>query len=608
MENSHFDNDTQPKTPETLEDTDEDDEESVFSKMFSRSKKENNPQKNDPEAKVSQESKNTSGIFERFKKRADGEAVNKPGESEDGGLEQEDKRIVASTVAEAMASQIPEHSAEEEITGETAADVAAREFLEEVAVTGDPDAAATRKMTELNLDPAVVAEYEQAEKPARDEPELESGDDVKESEPTQQLDGIEDEPDEADHQTQSSHVSSGNGGSVPPPPPSGENNGLHEEPEEQPPGGPPLSGRTRGVPPLVPMPTMSGNIAHAPDTPAVERYDQGNPAVTALIGGIIGYYIGRRRGRIKTEKKLLPIQKKLEHQVEDLHWEIKRKEIAIRKAASKKVRRDGPLVLAAVVANRAAKVGKILKTDIETTQNSVAPEREDTERQNIERRRHAPEAGQLHGPVKTQEKIGHMLINAEAAQVVKREKVPTEKTKEDELFKRRYNELPVHLRERNIETLNRNDLLSLSEKIVLDGSSLRQIYETHLIGERGLRRLVAEYLHGGDVKKILRKEIVDHEIDFERDPAVRDITVPTSTAPAPASVVVDSKIALDKLVEKASVSFGDSNAEAYYKARAVYEAEDNRQQKNKSQLVGVGMAATITVLLAIVIVLYFTRH
>jgi hypothetical protein len=166
----------------------------------------------------------------------------------------------------------------------------------------------------------------------------------------------------------------------------------------------------------------------------------------------------------------------------------------------------------------------------------------------------------------------------------------------------------VHLRERNIETLNRNDLLSLSEKIVLDGSSLRQIYETHLIGERGLRRLVAEYLHGGDVKKILRKEIVDHEIDFERDPAVRDITVPTSTAPAPASVVVDSKIALDKLVEKASVSFGDSNAEAYYKARAVYEAEDNRQQKNKSQLVGVGMAATITVLLAIVIVLYFTRH
>jgi hypothetical protein len=38
MENSHFDNDTQPKTPETLEDTDEDDEESVFSKMFSKQK------------------------------------------------------------------------------------------------------------------------------------------------------------------------------------------------------------------------------------------------------------------------------------------------------------------------------------------------------------------------------------------------------------------------------------------------------------------------------------------------------------------------------------------------------------------------------------------
>jgi hypothetical protein len=165
-----------------------------------------------------------------------------------------------------------------------------------------------------------------------------------------------------------------------------------------------------------------------------------------------------------------------------------------------------------------------------------------------------------------------------------------------------------HLRERNVETLNRNDLLLLSEKIVIDGSSLRQIYETHLIGERGLRRLVAEYLQGGDVKKILRKEIVDHEIDFERDPAVRDVKVQPSAKSVPASVVVNSKDALDKLVERASFGFGDSNAQAYYKARAVYEAEDNRQQKNKRRLIDVGMAATITLLLALVIILYFSGH
>ena len=79
---------------------------------------------------------------------------------------------------------------------------------------------------------------------------------------------------------------------------------------------------------------------------------------------------------------------------------------------------------------------------------------------------------------------------------------------------------------KRIDTLSRAELMDLSEKVIIDGSNLRQIYETHLIGERGLRRLVAEHMHGGDLRKALRQEVLEREMDFERDPALRDLAPP----------------------------------------------------------------------------------
>ena len=159
------------------------------------------------------------------------------------------------------------------------------------------------------------------------------------------------------------------------------------------------------------------------------------------------------------------------------------------------------------------------------------------------------------------------------------------------------------LTEKRIETLNRTELLAISEKIVIDGSSLRQIYETHLVGERGLRRLVAEHLRGGDIKKALRQEIVEREIDFERDPILRDMA--PHSAPAETG---GGKAVLDQLLQNAHVPGMETSEEAaYYKARAAYDAHQQDHQQKQRQLMDVSMIGIILLLVALVSFLVITH-
>jgi hypothetical protein len=129
-------------------------------------------------------------------------------------------------------------------------------------------------------------------------------------------------------------------------------------------------------------------------------------------------------------------------------------------------------------------------------------------------------------PQKSPEHIGHVLVSSsEVNPALEPSKPPAEAvkpTKEESKVASDKGAGPAM--EKPLSSLSRAELLNLSEQIQVDGSSLRQIYETHLVGERGLRRLVAEHLQGGDIKKALRQEIVEREIDFERDPVLRDRT------------------------------------------------------------------------------------
>jgi len=73
-----------------------------------------------------------------------------------------------------------------------------------------------------------------------------------------------------------------------------------------------------------------------------------------------------------------------------------------------------------------------------------------------------------------------------------------------------------------LQHLDHRELLATSEKILIDGTSLRRIYEAKQISELGLRRITTEYLRGGDIKHALDQELILKQMAYERDPQVRD--------------------------------------------------------------------------------------
>ncbi|MGZ6005503.1 MAG: hypothetical protein ACXWLH_05145 [Candidatus Saccharimonadales bacterium] len=379
-------------------------------------------------------------------------------------------------------------------------------------------------------------------------------------------------------------ASGGSGGFRPPTPPFAGGFGVPNGPGG--PGG--LNPNLYNAAPPVPSTPNS-----APSQPEMID-DRASPAVMFLFGGIVGYFIGRRRGRIKTEKKLLPVQKKLEKQVEDLGWQIKVQETRIRKAAVEKVRQQGPSVVEAIAARRAVAVESKPLTEL-----SAEKSRESA-------RQKAPEALTLHG-VKSPEHIGHMLMAVESSRNANRLERSATPEKKAEL-KQTAETANMPGSEKHVETLSREDLLQISEKISVEGTTLRQIFETQLIGERGLRRLIAEHLRGGDLTKALRHEITEREIDFERDPAMRDLAAVDGdnggTAPTGGG-----RTALNKMVEKAASNLPVNVQEemAFHKARANYESEQLQKHQERRQILDITFTVIITSLLAAVIYLAFFR-
>ncbi len=74
----------------------------------------------------------------------------------------------------------------------------------------------------------------------------------------------------------------------------------------------------------------------------------------------------------------------------------------------------------------------------------------------------------------------------------------------------------------SVERLSLDEVLKISETITVGTTTMRNVYETNLISERGLRRIIQEHIHGGNTRRVLTEELLIKEISHELDPILRD--------------------------------------------------------------------------------------
>jgi hypothetical protein len=76
--------------------------------------------------------------------------------------------------------------------------------------------------------------------------------------------------------------------------------------------------------------------------------------------------------------------------------------------------------------------------------------------------------------------------------------------------------LPLYRQELSIP-----ELRAIGGRITFEGITLTQLYETNQLDEAGMRRVVAEFLTGGNIEAAIAAEKQSYEGRFERDPRMR---------------------------------------------------------------------------------------
>lgn len=251
-----------------------------------------------------------------------------------------------------------------------------------------------------------------------------------------------------------------------------------------------------------------------------------------LVGGIAGYFAGKRRGRKQTEKKLRPLQQKLEKQVSALYGTVAAKEQKIRSQAAEIARMSAvrPAVgmpsaerqtataaeQSTVAAARPEQVNaKRTAAGFERRQTAEAAERAVPRPERLGRFIvEAPLAGALLAGAAAERAVAGSPVAAAAAERPAGGRAGAESAAP----------LPpveALLKNKSVENLSTAELKHAAEKVRIEGVSLRELLDSRRLDERGARRVMVEYLRGGNVGEVLSRELMEKELQYERDPRMK---------------------------------------------------------------------------------------
>ena len=311
------------------------------------------------------------------------------------------------------------------------------------------------------------------------------------------------------------------------------------------------------IPPTVPPPLGPKR------TPSTESGPK-TPVPAFFAGELAGYIIGKRKGRAEGKKEALSEKKKVENRLSELETSLKDTELRLQQAALKK---------------RSVKTENIYQRRAVTPPERTKPGLSET-RLGLDK-------------PKSVEHIGKVVMTGEQN-------------------KEKISKTGAGVKPEQVQTLRREDLLDLAEKIKVEGASLKSMFDSNLFGERALRRLVTHYLRGENIAAELRREIIERQIDYERDPQLRDLPHEDSDSLSFEAKPVSS---LERLLETA----GALPVKDAMTLRAEAAAEKAKEPKEKSELLPllgrkaqVSSAATLTlgfvIFILIVLIAFLMIH
>lgn len=206
------------------------------------------------------------------------------------------------------------------------------------------------------------------------------------------------------------------------------------------------------------------------DTPAAtkpeRRPDYDTTGADLLIGGVIGYIIGRRRGRIKTEEKFKPVREKLEKEVESLRQTVRNKEAQVRAQAEAKL--EGATETQKRSVREQLHPRDVLVSPVRIEHSPIG-----------EREVHPPRPVRLEtiGKVAT----GHGIETAPRATT----------------------------------RVSDAEVLDIAAKVKVNGESVRHMYDVGRLDSIGLRRVVESYIRGDHFEQEFARRLKGKEMEFE---------------------------------------------------------------------------------------------